>query len=288
MSAAAEGRPGVLYGVGLGPGDPELVTVKAARIIGAADVVAYHCARHGQSVARSIAEPYLRGDQIEEQLVYPVTTETTAHPGGYEGAIEEFYSRAAERLMAHLAAGRDVVLLAEGDPLFYSSYMHMHKRISSRFVAVIVPGITSVSAASAALSMPLVEGDDVLTVLPGTLGEQELTRRLRGTDAAAIMKISRSYAGVRAALKESGRLQQAYYVERASAGARQVIESAGDVDPACVPYMSLVIVPGAEASEASGRRRRPCRRLRRAGRRHRGARPAGWTSWASARPGATG
>ena len=248
MSAADGGTPGVLYGVGLGPGDPELVTVKAARIIGAADVIAYHSARHGRSVARSIAEPYLRGDQIEEQLVYPVTTETTAHPGGYEGAIEEFYAQAAGRLMAHLAAGRDVVLLAEGDPLFYSSYMHMHKRISSRFAAVIVPGITSVSAASAALSMPLVEGDDVLTVLPGTLGADELTRRLRGTDAAAIMKISRSYAGVRAALKESGRLEQAYYVERASAGARQVIESAGDVDPASVPYMSLVIVPGAEAA----------------------------------------
>jgi precorrin-2 C20-methyltransferase/precorrin-3B C17-methyltransferase len=248
MSAAAAGAPGVLYGVGLGPGDPELVTVKAARIIGAADVVAYHSARHGRSVARSIAAPYLRGDQIEEQLVYPVTTETTAHPGGYEGAIEEFYSQAAGRLMAHLAAGRDVVLLAEGDPLFYSSYMHMHKRISSRYAAVIVPGITAVSAASAALSMPLVEGDDVLTVLPGTLGADELTRRLRGTDAAAIMKISRSYAGVRAALKESGRLERAYYVERASAGARQVIEAAGDVDPASVPYMSLVIVPGAEAA----------------------------------------
>jgi precorrin-2 C20-methyltransferase/precorrin-3B C17-methyltransferase len=248
MSAAAGKAPGVLYGVGLGPGDPELVTVKAARIIGAADVVAYHSARHGRSVARSIAEPYLRGDQIEEQLVYPVTTETTAHPGGYEGAIEEFYELAAGRLMAHLAAGRDVVLLAEGDPLFYSSYMHMHKRISGRFTAVIVPGITSVSAASAALSMPLVEGNDVLTVLPGTLGRDELTRRLRGTDAAAIMKISRSYPGVKAALKESGRLEQAHYVERASAGARQVVEAAGDVDPSSVPYMSLVIVPGAEAA----------------------------------------
>jgi precorrin-2 C20-methyltransferase/precorrin-3B C17-methyltransferase len=248
MSAAPRQAPGVLYGVGLGPGDPELVTVKAARIIGAADVVAYHSARHGRSVARSIAEPYLRGDQIEEQLVYPVTTETTAHPGGYEGAIEEFYSRAAGRLIAHLAAGRDVVLLAEGDPLFYSSYMHMHKRISGRFATVIVPGITSVSAASAALSMPLVEGNDVLTVLPGTLGADELTRRLRGTDAAAIMKISRSYDGVRHALKESGRLERAHYVERASGGARQVIDSAGDVDPASVPYMSLVMVPGAEAA----------------------------------------
>ena len=240
---------GVLYGVGLGPGDPELVTVKAARLIGAAHVVAYHSARHGRSIARSIAEPYLRGDQIEEQLVYPVTTEPAQHPGGYEAAIEEFYEQAAARLMAHLAAGRDVALLAEGDPLFYSSYMHMHKRISSSFRTEIVPGITSVSAASAALATPLVEGDDVLTVLPGTLGRDELTRRLSGTGAAAIMKISRSYVDVREALKESGRLPQAYYVERASGGAEQLIEPVGDVDPSAVPYMSIIIVPGAEAAD---------------------------------------
>jgi precorrin-2 C20-methyltransferase/precorrin-3B C17-methyltransferase len=240
---------GVLYGVGLGPGDPELVTVKAARLIGAADVLAYHSARHGRSIARSIAAPYLRGDQIEEQLVYPVTTEPARHPGGYEAAIEEFYEQAAARLMAHLTAGRDVVLLAEGDPLFYSSYMHMHKRIGSRFRTEIVPGITSVSAASAALATPLVEGDDVLTVLPGTLGRDELTRRLSGTGAAAIMKISRSYVDVREALKESGRLAQAYYVERASGGAEQLIEPVGDVDPSAVPYMSIIIVPGAEAAD---------------------------------------
>jgi precorrin-2 C20-methyltransferase/precorrin-3B C17-methyltransferase len=243
---------GTLYGVGLGPGDPELVTVKAARLIGAADVVAYHCARHGRSIARSIAQPYLRGDQVEERLVYPVTTETTDHPGGYEGAMEEFYASAAGRLMAHLAAGRDVVLLAEGDPLFYSSYMHMHKRISGRFATAIVPGVTSVSAASAALALPLVEGDDVLSVLPGTLGRAELTERLRGAGAVAVMKISRSYEQVRAALKDSGRLEEAYYVERASAGPRQVIERAGDVDPSAVPYMSLVLMPGPEASERPG------------------------------------
>jgi precorrin-2 C20-methyltransferase/precorrin-3B C17-methyltransferase len=239
---------GTLYGVGLGPGDPSLVTVKAARLIGAADVVAYHSARHGRSVARSIALPYMREGQVEEQLVYPVTTEQVSHPGGYEGALEEFYVSAAERLMAHLAAGRDVVLLAEGDPLFYSSYMHMHKRISARFRTEIVPGVTSVSAASAALGLPLVEGDDVLTVLPGTLGAAALASRLREPGAAAVMKIGRSYGDVRAALADSGRLGSAYYVERASDGTRQVISRAADVDPASVPYMSLVIMPGTEAS----------------------------------------
>ncbi|MCW2936741.1 MAG: putative precorrin methylase [Actinomycetia bacterium] len=240
--------PGTLYGVGLGPGDPELVTVKAARLIGAADVIAYHSARHGRSVARSIAAPYLRGDQVEEQLVYPVTTEVTGHPGGYEGAMEEFYESAAARLMAHLGAGRDVALLAEGDPLFYSSYMHMHKRIDGRFRTEIVPGVTSVSAASAALAMPLVEGGDVLTVLPGTLERTQLASRLHEPGAVAIMKIGRSYEKVREALTDSGRLEQAYYVERASGGERQVISRAGDMDPAAVPYMSLVIMPGPEAS----------------------------------------
>jgi precorrin-2 C20-methyltransferase / precorrin-3B C17-methyltransferase len=237
---------GTLYGVGLGPGDPELVTVKAVRLIAAADVVAYHSARHGRSIARMIAEPYLRGDQIEEQLVYPATTETIDHPGGYEGAIEEFYEHAAARLMAHLEAGRDVVLLAEGDPLFYSSYMHMHKRIDGRYATQIVPGVTSVSAASAALGMPLTEGNDVLTVLPGTMAQEQLTERLMTTDAAAIMKISRSYVDVQQALKEAGRLEQAYYVERAS-GDKQNTRPAGAVDPSGVPYMSIVIIPGGEA-----------------------------------------
>ena len=239
---------GTLYGVGLGPGDPELVTVKAARLIAAAGVVAYHCARHGRSIARTIAEPYLTGDQIEEPLVYPVTTETTDHPGGYEGAIEDFYARAAARLAAHLAAGRDVVLLAEGDPLFYSSYMHMHKRIDGRFRTEIVPGVTSVSAASAALAAPLVEGNDVLTVLPGTLPPDELADRLAAPGAVAIMKLGRGFPAVRRALEESGRLPEARYVERASA-AEQRIRPASEVDPAGVPYMSLVIVPGTEAQD---------------------------------------
>ena len=238
---------GTLYGVGLGPGDPELVTVKAARLIASAEVIAYHCARHGRSIARGIAEPYLRAGQIEEQLVYPVTTETTDHPGGYEGAIADFYEAAAARLVEHLAAGRDVVLLAEGDPLFFSSYMHMHKRISCDFETVIVPGVTSVSAAAAAIQAPLVEGDDVLTVLPGTLSADELAERLQGPGAAAIMKVSRHFAGIQDALKRTGRLAGAYYVEHASRETQRVAPVA-DVDPNAVPYMAIVIVPGAEAA----------------------------------------
>ncbi|WP_280341472.1 precorrin-3B C(17)-methyltransferase [Nocardia neocaledoniensis] len=234
---------GKLWGIGLGPGDPELVTVKAARLITAADVVAFHSARHGRSISRGIAAPYLREGQIEEHLVYPVTTETTDHPGGYQGAIDEFYEQAAARLATHLAAGRSVALLAAGDPLFYSSYMHMHRRLADRFEAEIVPGITSVSAASAALGTPLVEGEQVLTVLPGTMPVEQLTERLRGTDAAAIMKLGRTYPGVRQALSDSGRLADAYYVERASS-TRQRVLTAAEVDDADVPYFAITIVPG--------------------------------------------
>ena len=236
-------RPGTLYGVGLGPGDPELVTVKAARVIGEADVVAYHSARHGRSIARRIAEPYLRGDQIEEHLVYPVTTETTDHPGGYDGAMEDFYAQAAGRIAAHLEAGRDVALLAEGDPLFYSSYMHMHTRLTERFDAVIIPGVTSVSAASAATGTPLVTGDEVLTILPGTLPAAELARRLADTDAAVVMKLGRTYPQVREALSLSGRLDDAVYVERASTETQRVLPAA-DVDDAEVPYFSIAVLPG--------------------------------------------
>ncbi|WP_431957221.1 precorrin-3B C(17)-methyltransferase [Nocardia lijiangensis] len=234
---------GKLWGVGLGPGDPELVTVKAARIIAAADVIAFHSARHGRSISRGIAAPYMRPGQLEEHLVYPVTTETTDHPGGYQGAIDEFYEQAAERLATHLAAGRSVALLAAGDPLFYSSYMHMHRRLADRFEAEIIPGITSVSAASAALGTPLVEGEQVLTVLPGTMPTEELTRRLRDTDAAAIMKLGRTYPGVRQALSDAGRLDDAYYVERASTD-REQVRTAAEVNDADVPYFSITLVPG--------------------------------------------
>ncbi|RLU87565.1 precorrin-3B C(17)-methyltransferase [Streptomyces griseocarneus] len=233
---------GRLYGVGLGPGDPSLMTLRAVECIAAADVVAYHSARHGRSIARSIAERHLRADHIEERLVYPVTVETTDHPGGYRGAMEEFYEEAAARLAAHLDAGRSVAVLAEGDPLFYSSYMHMHKRLADRYPTEVVPGVTSVSAAAAALGTPLVEGEEVLTILPGTLPEEELTARLASTDSAVVMKLGRTFPTVRGALERSGRLADARYVERATM-AGQRTELLADVAPESVPYFSVAVLP---------------------------------------------
>jgi precorrin-2 C20-methyltransferase/precorrin-3B C17-methyltransferase len=234
---------GHLYGVGVGPGDPELITLKAAKLIKNADVIAYHSGTAGRSIARTIADSLISEDAIEELLIYPVTTGPTDHPLGYYGAVDEFYDESAERLGKHLEAGREVVVLAEGDPLFYSSYMYLHDRLSARFASEIVPGVTSLTAAATALRTPLARHEDILTVLPGTLPVPELARRLADTDAAAIMKLGRTFAGVREALRQSGRLDDALYVERATTGEQRILP-AKDVDPAAVPYFSMVVLPG--------------------------------------------
>ncbi|MGW3244852.1 precorrin-2 C(20)-methyltransferase [Streptomyces sp. NPDC001070] len=233
---------GRLYGVGLGPGDPSLMTVRAVEVIRSADVIAYHCARHGRSIARSIAAAHIRSEQIEERLMYPITTETTDHPGGYRGALDDFYAESAELLAAHLDAGRTVAVLAEGDPLFYGSYMHMHKRLAGRYPAEVIPGVTSVSAAAARIGRPLVEGEEVLTILPGTLPEEELAARLAATDAAAVMKLGRTFPAVRGALETAGRLEDAHYVERATMEAER-LERLADVDPGSVPYFAVAVLP---------------------------------------------
>jgi len=229
--------------VGVGPGDPELITLKAARLIGAADVVAFHAGVRKESHARRIAGDLVRPGTVEEELRYPVTTGSTDHPGGYDGALADFYTACAERLGAHLAAGRHVVLLAEGDPLFYGSPMVMHDRLAERFETEVVPGVPAYAAAAATAHLPLVRATDVLTVLPGTLPEPELARRLADTQGAVIMKLGRTFPAVRRALEAAGRLDGAVYVERASMAQERVLPVA-DVDPETVPYFSLIVVPG--------------------------------------------
>jgi precorrin-2 C20-methyltransferase/precorrin-3B C17-methyltransferase len=231
------------------------MTVRAVEVIAEADVIAYHSARHGRSIARSIAAKHIRADHIEERLVYPVTTETTDHPGGYQGAMEEFYAEASARLAAHLDAGRTVAVLAEGDPLFYGSYMHMHKRLADRYDTEVIPGVTSVSAAAARLGTPLAEGEEVLTILPGTLPEEELTARLASTDAAVVMKLGRTFTKVRSALEGSGRLGDARYVERATMAGERLAELA-DVDAESVPYFSVAVLPSQVDTERPEARER--------------------------------
>ncbi|MFE1960627.1 precorrin-2 C(20)-methyltransferase [Streptomyces sp. NPDC059479] len=242
-----------MYGVGLGPGDPSLMTVRAVQVIAEADVIAYHSARHGRSIARSIAAEHLRPDHLEEPLVYPVTTGTTDHPGGYRGAMEDFYAESAARLAVHLDAGRTVAVIAEGDPLFYGSYMHMHKRLADRYPTEVIPGVTSVSAAAARLGTPLVEGEEVLTILPGTLPEEELTARLASADSAVVMKLGRTFPAVRRAVERAGRLADARYVERATMSGERT-GTLADTDPDSVPYFSVAVLPSrADARPASAR-----------------------------------
>jgi precorrin-2 C20-methyltransferase/precorrin-3B C17-methyltransferase len=241
--------------VGIGPGDPELITMKAARVIGEAEVVAYHAGVRTQSHARRIASEIIPSEAIEEELRYPVTSGTTDHPGGYVGAMADFYESCAVRLAAHLDAGRDVVLLAEGDPLFYGSSMYLHDRFKEVYETEVVPGVPAFAAATAAIAEPLVRQTDVLTVLPGTLPEPELARRLADTDAAIIMKLGRTFPAVRSALAQAGRLEGAWYVERASQAEERWLP-VSDVDPESVPYFSLIVVPGDTAHRPSADRLR--------------------------------
>lgn len=246
---------GSFHVVGIGPGDPELITRKAERLIGAAAVVAFHAGVRKDSHARRIAAHLIPADAVEEELRYPVTTGTTDHPGGYVGALADFYDECEARLAVHLEAGRDVVLLAEGDPLFYGSSMYLVDRFRDRFAVDVVPGVPAFAAATATIPAPLVRQDDVLTVLPGTLPEPELARRLADTDGAVIMKLGRTFPAVRSALEQAGRLEGAMYVERASQPEERWLPVA-DVDEASVPYFSLIVVPGDSARPATAARMR--------------------------------
>lgn len=241
---------GRLFGVGVGPGDPELITLKARRVISEAHVIAYPSAAHGVSLARRIVGDLVREDHVELLLAYPVTTEETNHPGGYEGAVREFYDEAAAAVAEHLEAGRDVAVLCGGDPLLYGSYMYIHERLRERYETVVIPGVTSFSAAAAAAGRPLVKRDDVLTIIPGTLPADELEARLRGSDAAVVLKLGRTFEKVRKAARHAGVAARSVYVERASSPAErceplQAVEGK-------VPYMSLVLVPSAEPAQADG------------------------------------
>jgi precorrin-2 C20-methyltransferase/precorrin-3B C17-methyltransferase len=238
--------PGQLFGVGVGPGDPELVTVKAQRIIGACDAVAYPEKRAGSSIARQAAAPWIAAGCEELALVYPVTTGATDHPQGYEGALRDFYDASAARIAAALDAGRDVAVLCEGDPFFYGSYMYLHERLADRYPTEVVPGVTAFSAAAAAAGTPLAKRDDVLVVAPGTLPADVLAAHLRDADAAVVMKLGRRFDGVRDAASLAGVSERGVYVERASHDDERVA-TLDDV-PGDVPYMSLVLVPTARSA----------------------------------------
>lgn len=224
---------GTLYGLGIGPGDPELVTLKALRLLRACPVIAYLAANDGESFARSIVAGYLPGDQTE----LPIRIAMSADPTGGQAV----YDRAAEEIAGHLAAGRDVAMPCEGDPFFYGSFQYLFTRLSGRFPVQVVPGVSSLTATAAAVPVPLTSRNDVLTVLPAPLDADVLRERLTNADAAAVMKLGRHFSKVRSVLDELGLTERALYVERAGLPGQRVLPLA-EVEPP-VPYFSMILVP---------------------------------------------
>jgi len=238
---------GRLFGVGVGPGDPELMTVKARRILASCPVVAYFAARRSRGNGFAVIEDLLDGHHDVLRLTYPVTTEAVDR-ATYERSIAAFYDESAASIAAHLEAGRDVAVVCEGDPFFYGSYMYIHERLAHRFPTEVVPGVTSVSAAAAAAGSPLVSMNETLTILSGVLPPDELKEALAGVDAAVVMKVGRRLPAVRDAVEACGLADGAIYVERASCGDERVLALA-DTDGVDAPYFSLVLIPGTGITE---------------------------------------
>jgi precorrin-2/cobalt-factor-2 C20-methyltransferase len=237
------GKPGRLIGVGTGPGDPELLTIKAVKALECADVVAYFAKQGRNGNGRAVVEHLLKPSVALLPLYYPVTTEIEKGEDGYKSQIADFYNASAKAVADHLDAGRTVAILSEGDPLFYGSYMHLHVRLAARYVAEVIPGVTAMSGCWSLAGVPIVQGDDVLSVLPGTMAEAELARRLGDTEAAVIMKVGRNLPKIRRALEAANRLGEAVYVERGTMKNESMVRLS-ERDDSEAPYFSLILVPG--------------------------------------------
>lgn len=223
---------GTLYGVGLGPGAPDLITLRAARLIEGAKVVAYPALVGGESFARSIAVDLISADAKEIVMEVPMTTE--------RGPAQAAYDVGAAQIAEALEAGQDVVVLCEGDPFFYGSFMYLYARLSDRFICEVVPGVTSITACASVAGRPLVARNERLTVLPGPLPEDELRSRIAGAESVAIMKVGRHLAKIRAVISELGLVEHATYIERATLQ-NQVVLPLRDA-PENAPYFSMILL----------------------------------------------
>jgi precorrin-2/cobalt-factor-2 C20-methyltransferase len=222
-----------VWGIGVGPGDPELLTLKALRLIRAADVIAYPAPEKGESFARSIVDPHLAGGQKE------IAIRMSLGDGAFPKA--DIYDAAAAAILSDVAAGRRVAVLCEGDPFFYGSFMYLYARLAGRCAVAVVPGVSSLTACAGASGGPLALGNETLTVLPGPLPEAELRTRLAGSEAVAIVKVGRHFAKIRRIIRELGLEGQAHYVERASLPNqryRPLIEFTDDT----APYFSMILI----------------------------------------------
>jgi len=224
---------GKLFGLGLGPGDPELITLKAHRILQQAPVIAWPAPDTGPSFARAIAAPHLPGGQVEIPIVVPMRTERFP--------ARDVYDKAAGEIAAHLDAGRDVAVLCEGDPFFYGSFMYVFERLAASYETEVVPGVSSMMAAASAAGRPLAARNDVLTVVPGPLDDAELTKRINAADALAIIKIGRHFKRLRALIESLNLLPHAIYAERVSLEAQRLMPLA-QVPDDTAPYFSMILI----------------------------------------------
>ena len=227
---------------GLGPGDPDLMSVRAAREVRGARHVAYFRKKGHPGQARRIVEGMLAEGAIEYPMEYPVTTELASDSGEYARLLDGFYDKWAEQL-AELAKRDDVVVLCEGDPYFYGSFMHLHIRLQGRAEIEVIAGIPGMAGCWNSVGRPIALGDDVVTVLTGTLGEVELVRRMRNSDALVVMKTGRNLNKVRRALAAAGRLADAWLIERGTMPGERIMRLA-EVDETECPYFAIVLVYG--------------------------------------------
>ena len=236
---------GALIGVGVGPGDPELLTLKAIRVLKEVEVIAHFAKAGNASNARATIVGHIRPDVTELTFRYPVTTEIPRNTRDYCDRMRTFYDDSAATVAAHLDAGHRVAVICEGDPLFYGSYMHLHVRLAARYPTEVVAGVTGMSGCWSAVATPMAQGNDVFTVLPGTLSENELERRLEDANCAVIMKLGRNLPKVRRALRRAGRIDRAIYVERGTTANAASMRLTAKLDDEA-PYLSMVLVPGWE------------------------------------------
>jgi len=240
---AGAAKHGTLYGIGVGPGDIRYLTLRAAGLVGAVDVIAYFAKRGLEGNARRIVDPLITRGRDELRLEYPVTDEVPVEDASYRERIADFYGSAADKIGSNLRGGRSVGLLAEGDPFFYGSFMHMWRRLEREFPVEVVPGVTGMSGCWTRANAPITWGDDILSVLPGTLPEHELCERLTGCDAAVVMKVGRNLAKVKRAIASAGKMQRAIYVERGTMPDERIVPLA-ECDADNGPYFSMVLIPG--------------------------------------------
>ncbi|MEO1328486.1 MAG: precorrin-2 C(20)-methyltransferase [Pseudomonadota bacterium] len=229
---------GTLHGVGVGPGDPELMTLRAHRLIAGAPAIAYPApltdAGLEPSFARGIAAAAIPPDALEIPIPVPMRPE--------RGPAQAAYDAAAETIAGHLTAGRDVVALCEGDPLFYGSFMYLLARLSDRFPCEITPGVSSLAACAAAARRPLCARDENLRVISGAQPTDALRAELRSADAAAILKVGRRLPRIRAEIEAAGLLERAVYVSHASLD-RQIVTPLASA-PVDAPYFSMILIAG--------------------------------------------